>query len=424
MNLFQIILPWILLLFVLLAVIFRRIGKFEIPAWSAFLIAAIILIAVVPSGMENALNVLVNQADVFIFLFGMFVIVTALEISGVLQKGAKLLLNKAKNGRNVIIWIVFGFGLAAAILINDTVAIIAPLLLITFAKQIDRDAKPFVIIVALALTFGSALLPTGNPQNFILANVGNISFIEFFLWALGPTILGLLICFFYIRLVYRKEFTKEQYVSVPFIIDKHEHESLTIPSIVALGLILIGMIISSFVPVSKALIILIVAGLLLFIRNERNEILAKLDWGVLLFFAGMFIVIDAVSTSEMFLNTIVNPLLSYAKMDLKTYVVFVLLIFFSSQIFSNVPIAIMIANLIPGTILDHTIFWIAAALTSTFAGATTVLGAASNIIVLETVRKRGLDISWWEFTKKGLPISLLSLVGVFLLGIFYFPFFT
>ncbi|NHJ05685.1 MAG: hypothetical protein EAX90_12745 [Candidatus Heimdallarchaeota archaeon] len=172
LSLFQIILPWILLLFVFLAVIFRRIGKLEIPAWTAFLIAAIILIAIEPTGIDNALVILTEQVDVFIFLFGMFVIVAALEMSGVLQKGAKILLNRAKNGRNVIIWISFGFGLIASILINDTVAIIAPLLLITFAKQINRDAKPFVITVALALTFGSALLPTGNPQNFILANVG------------------------------------------------------------------------------------------------------------------------------------------------------------------------------------------------------------------------------------------------------------
>ncbi|NHJ05686.1 MAG: hypothetical protein EAX90_12750 [Candidatus Heimdallarchaeota archaeon] len=247
---------------------------------------------------------------------------------------------------------------------------------------------------------------------------------EFFLWAVGPTLLGLLICYLYIRVVYRKEFTKEPYEDIPFILDKYEHESLAIPSLVALGLIFVGMIVSSFVPVSKALIILIVTGLLLFIRNERNEILAKVDWGVLLFFGGMFIVIGAVSSSEIFQNTIVNPLLSYAQMNLKTYVLFVLLLFFASQIFSNVPVAILVANILPGTILDHTIFWIAAALTTTFAGATTVLGAASNIIVLETVKKRGLDITWWEFTKKGLPISILSLVGIFLLGIFYFPFFT
>ncbi|HUT80068.1 MAG TPA: SLC13 family permease [Candidatus Bathyarchaeia archaeon] len=415
---FTSILPWILLFLVILAVIFRRIGKLEIPAWTAFLIAAIVIVLVQPEGFNQAVFVLGSQADVFIFLFGMFVIVTALEMSGALQKGAKLLLNKAKTGRAMLLWILLGFGLAAAVLVNDTVAIIAPILLITFSKQVGCESKPLVITVALSLTFGSALLPTGNPQNFILAQAGNIGFLNFFLWALGPTIISLVGCYLLTRLFYRKDFSKQLYTEIPFILDKHEYEKLTIPALVSLGLILVGMIITTFVNFPMAYIILIVSGLFLFIRNERREILARLDWGVLLFFGGMFIVIDAVTNSSIFQDSLL-PIITGLQADIPTFCLFVVVLFGASQIFSNVPVAIIVANILPGTPLDQPIFWITAALTTTFAGATTVLGAASNIIVLETSNKRGLNISWWEFTRVGFPISIISLIGIFVLGISY-----
>ncbi len=416
---FQTIIPWILLILVVLAVIFRRIGKLEIPAWTAFLIAAIILVFTQPNGFENAVLVIADQADVFVFLFGMFVIVTALDMSGILQKGAKFLMNRAKNGRNLLLWIHLGFGLSAAILINDTVAIFAPLILIYFAKQIQCESKPFVIAVAIALTFGSALFPTGNPQNFIFAQASGMPFLIFGAWTLGPTILALLGSFLLIRLFYRKEFCSTPYIEVPSFYEKHEYESLSIPALVALGLMLIGIIITSFFEISMAIVILAVVGVFLFIRNERGEILARLDWGILLFFGGMFVVINSVTSSDIFNNWIISPLLSHAKIDYATFTVFVIILFFASQLFSNVPVAIIVSYILPGTVLDTPLFWVTAALTTTFAGATSVLGAASNIIVLETTKKRGIDISWFEFTRVGFPISIVSLIGVFILGLSY-----
>ncbi len=412
------ILPWILLFLIILAVIFRRIGKLEVPAWTAFIIAAIILALTQPNGFDRAVMVLGNQAEVFIFLFGMFVIVTALEMSGTLQKGAKLLLDRAKNGQAMLLWILFGFGLSASFLVNDTVAIIAPILLITFSKQVCCESKPLIVTVALALTFGSALLPTGNPQNFILAQAGNVKFLNFFLWALGPAIISLFGCYVLIRLFYRKDYCKQPYTEIPFILDKHEYEKLTIPALVSLGLIFIGMIITTFVQFPMAYIILIVSGVFLFIRNERGEILARLDWGILLFFGGMFIVIDVITNSLIFQN-LLSPLLANLNANMSTFCIFVIIIFIACQLFSNVPVAIIIANVLPGTVLDKPLFWMTAALTTTFAGATTVFGAASNIIVLETTNKRGVKISWWEFTKIGFPISIVSLTGIFILGISY-----
>ncbi len=112
---------------------------------------------------------------------------------------------------------------------------------------------------------------------------------------------------------------------------------------------------------------------------------------------GMFVVLDAVISSSFFINTI-TPFINQLGFNFKSFYLFILILFLLSQILSNVPVAILIAGIIPATPLDHPLFWMAAALTTTFAGATTVLGAASNIIVIDTASDRGVEITWWEFT--------------------------
>ena len=126
-------------------------------------------------------------------------------------------------------------------------------------------------------------------------------------------------------------------------------------------------------------------------QSAVQIIASKADWGVLFFFAGMFITIDAVAKSNIFTDLVKNPI-NQAVQDFNTFVIFNLAIFLLSQFVSNVPVAIITTQLIPGTRLDTPLFWMTAALTTTFAGGTTVLGAANNIIAIETSKKRNIDI--------------------------------
>lgn len=402
-----------------LAVIFRRVGKLEIPAWTAFLIAAVLIVLADPSsGFDRAVEVLATQAEVFVFLFAMMVLVVALDISGVLDEIARFLLKHSKSGRSLLLWIHLGFGLSASFLINDTVAIFAPLVLIRFSSQVEKDAKPYVLAMALGLTYGSALLPTGNPQNFIIATGGNISFLQFVLYAIGPTIIALVGSYLTLMLLFRDSFTSEPFTEVKVAESLHiDYRHLQKPSLVALAVVFGGLVVSSFVSLPMAVVFLVVVGVFLFFTNERDLLLARLDWGVLFFFAGMFVVLDSVTTSPFFVDS-VTPVMNDLQPDFHSYVIFIFLIFASCQLFSNVPVAIIVVQLLPQSSINLPLFWMATALTTTFAGATTVLGAASNIIVVETSQKRGVSISWLDMAKVGIPSSLIALLGVIALGVF------
>ena len=422
--LFNSILPFILLILVNLAVIFRRIGKLEIPAWTAFMASAMILIFInsdPEQSFQNAVQVIAVKADVFVFLFAMMVLVTSLEMSGTLDHLANKLLNHTTNGKTLLLWIHIFFGLSASILINDTVAIFAPIMLIAFSRQVKRESKPFILAVAFGLTYGSALLPTGNPQNFILASAGNLTFIEFFIYAFFPTLLALFGSYITLRIYFKsifngKVFEKIELMEYPNV----DYLHLRKPALITFGILLLGLLITSFLRIPMGLVFLFVVGFYLFFVNDRNEIIAKIDWGILFFFAGMFITIDAVTKSQIFTYLIKTPL-TVAQPDYQTFVIFNIIIFILSQFLSNVPVAILISQILPGTNLNTTLFWMATALTTTFAGGTTVLGAASNIIIIETSKKRKVDIKWLEFAKIGFISSTFALLGVLVFGmIFYF----
>ena len=53
--------------------------------------------------------------------------------------------------------------------------------------------------------------------------------------------------------------------------------------------------------------------------------------------------------------------------------------------------------------------WLALAMSSTFAGNLTVLGSVANLIVVENAQREGLTISFGEYCKVGVPLTLLTL---------------
>ena len=58
--------------------------------------------------------------------------------------------------------------------------------------------------------------------------------------------------------------------------------------------------------------------------------------------------------------------------------------------------------------------WLVLAMSSTFAGNVTILGSIANLIVVEGARRRGIHVSFWEYTRVGLPLSGLTIaVGIF-----------
>ena len=81
-----------------------------------------------------------------------------------------------------------------------------------------------------------------------------------------------------------------------------------------------------------------------------------------------------------------------------------------SNLVSNVPAVLLlepVAQAVPEATRETA--WLALAMSSTFAGNLTVLGSVANLIVVESARREGVTISFWEYCKAGIPLTVLTL---------------
>jgi Na+/H+ antiporter NhaD/arsenite permease-like protein len=90
-----------------------------------------------------------------------------------------------------------------------------------------------------------------------------------------------------------------------------------------------------------------------------------------------------------------------------------------SNLISNVPAVLLFRPFIP-QFAAPTPAWLTLAMATTLAGNLTLLGSVANLIVAESAKREGVELSFQEYLKAGIPITLLSLaLGVlWLLWIF------
>ena len=79
-----------------------------------------------------------------------------------------------------------------------------------------------------------------------------------------------------------------------------------------------------------------------------------------------------------------------------------------SNVISNVPAVMLLSRLIP-TLPHPDTAWLTLAMSSTLAGNLTLLGSIANLIVLEGARRHGTTITFMQYLRVGLPVTLVTL---------------
>jgi len=144
------------------------------------------------------------------------------------------------------------------------------------------------------------------------------------------------------------------------------------------------------------------------------EVLRKVDWTLLLFFVGLFIVLKGVETSGL-LAEMMNTFQASSGSGLTSIPGLTGFCAILSNLISNVPAVMLLSPLVASVGSNN--LWLTLVTSSTLAGNATILGAAANVIVIETGNKMGVEVSLWQFMKAGLPITIITLLlSVIMLG--------
>jgi Na+/H+ antiporter NhaD/arsenite permease-like protein len=377
------------------------LGKFpwmKIDRPGAAIIGGVLMVAFRIVGAQQALQSI--DFATIVLLFSMMVVVANLRLGLFFERVAEWIVRHV-HPHHLLPTVIFTSGLLSAFLVNDIVCLTMTPFVLHMARLLQLPPVPYLIAVATASNIGSVATITGNPQNMLIGSLSQISYADF-MKHLGPiALVGLflnwaVIYWLRVRRVGDRVLV-EQALSAP----EFQHEPLRKKPVAVLVLVLAGFL--SGVP--PAMIAAIGAAVLLITRTvDPKRVYAEIDWGLLVFFVGLFVIVagaDRAGLTARLLEAING-------WDLHRFRVFVPVTVLVSNIVSNVP-AVMLLRTVVGSFPDPHAGWLALAMASTLAGNLTITGSVANIIVAERAAAEGVDIGFHDYFRIGLPVTIATL---------------
>ncbi len=360
--------------------------------------------------------------NVIFLLVSMMIIVGITKETGVFQYVA-VKAAKAVKGEPVKILIMLSIITAvfSAFLDNvTTVLIIAPITIL-IAVELGISPIPFIINIALASNIGGTATLIGDPPNIMIGSKAGFSFLQF-LVVLGPLVLFLLGFFSLLLWIIFRKSLRVSHERKARILEFDEKKAIADKKLLIkcgfiMGLVITGFILHGVLHLEASVIALFGATLLMVISGKKDidEIVKDVEWGTILFFVGLFIMVGGlVETGAIKLAS--EKLLAITAGDVeKTSVLMIWASGIFSAVVDNIP---YVATMIPmvsemeaamGSAAIAPVWW-SLALGSCLGGNGTLVGASANVVAAGIAGKSGFKITFWEFTRYSFLIMLLTLL--------------
>jgi len=368
----------------------------------AAIVGAVLMVVTGAIGFSEAVSAV--DFRTIVLLFSMMIIVAHLRLAGGLAAFARLISTRVGHPAALIVALVFGAGILSALFINDTVCLVFTPIVLDVAAARRHRPLPYLLALATASNIGSAATITGNPQNILIGSLSGISFARF-ATAVGPVaILGLAVDAALIWLVFRRELhtTTTDPAALRAI---RPHRPLLIKTLVVAAAVLAGFLAGY----NTALVAVAGAAALLVTRRVRpRKVYAAIDWDLLMLFIGLFVIVSAGERAgfDRRMFDLLKPLGVATVSGLSATAAIL------SNVISNVPAVMLFTKIVP-RLPNPGQAWLALAMSSTLAGNLTILGSIANLIVVEGARRRGHIVTFWEYARVGVPLSLITIaIGV------------
>ena len=404
---------------------------------SAAIIGAVVMIGV---GMargfysEEAALAAIDANTIFLLL-GMMLVVAMLRPTGAFEYAA-IRLTKLAGGRPMLLMVYLGFAVSVISMFLDnvtTIIMFAPLTVL-ITRILKLNPMPYLVGEAMLSNIGGAATLVGDPPNIMIGSAGGLSFNQFLIHMGWPIALIWTVATGLLLLLFRKELASDRVVK-PIDLD----EGRAIRDMPALKRILgaLGVIIVLFFthhqlhmyPAFAAFIGLALALALL--RPSPDKLFGQVNWSVLVFFAGLFIIVGGVEGSGL-LDLVGQRLAGLAQDSGKPLIAALLLMWVAaalSAVVDNIPFTVAMIPIIGGLEskgVNITPLWWALAFGVALGGNGTHIAATANIIVVTESENCGIPgaritpSTWLRF---GLPVTFVSLVVASVLYAVFFDFF-
>jgi Na+/H+ antiporter NhaD/arsenite permease-like protein len=375
------------------------LGKFpglKIDRTGAAIIGAVGMVAFRIVQPSDALRHIDFQTVVL--LFSMMLIVGNLHLVGFFEWNAEAVLRRLKP-QQLLPAVVFTCGFLSAFFVNDIVCLVMVPFVLSITRKMELQPLPYLLAVATASNIGSVATITGNPQNMLIGSFSGIHYRDF-LAHLGPVALaGLFLDWAVLHWMHMRNVPVARAGREEIPLPALDLSRLTKPVIVATAVVT-----GFFLGVDPALMAALGAAVLLITRTlEPQKLYKEVDWGLLVFFVGLFLIVGGAENAGL-----TERLLSVAEhWNLQRLWVFTITVAGLCNLVNNVPAVMLLKSLVPGFADPHKV-WLALAMASTLAGNLTITGSVANIIVVESARP-DVEIEFSDYVRVGAPITLLTL---------------
>jgi Na+/H+ antiporter NhaD/arsenite permease-like protein/uncharacterized membrane protein (UPF0127 family) len=389
----------------------RQIPRLHVDRPAGALAGAVLMIVFGVVGLEDAFAAI--DMHTLLLLLGMMIITVYLRTAGFFELMADKILSLSRTPFQLLVFVTLSSGLLSALFVNDTICLLYAPIILEVTAQLEVNPMPYLLALATSSNVGSVMTVTGNPQNMLIGISSKIPYLSFFGALFPVALIGLCVCIAVISFVYRKEMKTGEILSRPRMPRYQVRKALLMISL----FICAGVIAAFLMGYAYSLVAAAGAVVLLLIGGVRTEtVLESVDWTLLLFFSGLFVVMHGVESSGLAGAVIdrAGDLSSFSPIGRIAGLSAVSTIL--SNMVSNVPAVMLLKPLIQTLGNDRSV-WLALAMSSTLAGNLTLIGSVANLIVAQQARRR-LDIGFLEYFRVGALITIITLtIGIFVLAL-------
>ena len=378
--------------------------------------AVILLLFHVLSIEEATSYVDINTIGV---LVGMMLFVAVVKNSGLFEyvaiKAAKL-----TKGRPMAIMVVFAVitALLSAFLDNVTTVLLIGPMTIAITQMLEVNPIPYLLSQIMASNIGGTATLIGDPPNIMIGSAAGLSFVDFVIntGSVIVIIMAVTVGIYYFMYRSRISVVKENMQKVMELDEDRsiKDKPLLIKSVIMTIVVVIGFVFHSQLQVESATVAMFAAGfMLIFGKQDAEEIILGVEWSTILFFIGLFVVVGGLQKSGV-ISSMAEVMVGFIGNNEALGIIVILWVSaIISSFLDNIP---FVATLIPLILtmessgVDVAPLWWALSLGACLGGNGTLIGASANVVLAGVSSKNGYPITFMQYTKIGFPLMLISIL--------------
>jgi Na+/H+ antiporter NhaD/arsenite permease-like protein len=340
-----------------------------------------------------------------LLLFGFFVLSAQLRLSGFFDKVANDISARLGNPARFLLTLMLVTAGLSAFLNHDIVCFVFAPVVATGLLRRQLNPVPFLIALAVASNIGAAATLVGNPQDMMIAQIAGLDFGRYLLWCITPVLFALGCAYALIWTMSRHNLAST--VPAPAGV-KSSPQPFDRPHTIK-GLVILVLVIAFFFSsVPKEIVALTAAGIHLASPKFHTEDLLRLvDWPILVLFLGLFVVNGAFQATGYGDQAV--QWLAHIGLNLQSPSILAVVTTALSNLINNSAAVLLLVKMVN---VAHPPTAYVLALANSFGGSLIILGSVSNIIVVQQARDLGITISFRDFARLGVPVTLAAMAGL------------